>query len=57
MDKGLPLHRIFWNGHGGNKPLAENNTAGGKQKNRRVEFQVTKAKDNIANTVFEDDNN
>ncbi len=39
---GLPEERISWKGHGGSQPIADNTTAAGRQKNRRVEFILTK---------------
>lgn len=39
---GLPANRISWQGHGGTLPIAENSTAEGRQKNRRVEFILTR---------------
>ncbi len=54
MEKGLAKHRILWQGHGGKYPIAANTTPMGKQKNRRVEFKISKAKDNLADTKFED---
>jgi outer membrane protein OmpA-like peptidoglycan-associated protein len=41
---GLPGERISWKAHGGSIPIAENASAGGRQKNRRVEFILTKMK-------------
>jgi outer membrane protein OmpA-like peptidoglycan-associated protein len=39
---GLADDRIFWEGYGGKKPVATNNTEAGRQQNRRVEFLITK---------------
>ena len=39
---GLSKERISWVGHGGTLPIAENTSATGRQKNRRVEFILTK---------------
>ena len=41
-DLGLPPNRISWQGHGGTLPIAENTTSEGRQKNRRVEFILTR---------------
>ncbi len=42
LQLGLPKDRISWQGHGGTLPIAENTTDSGRQKNRRVEFILTK---------------
>ncbi|WP_273566132.1 OmpA family protein [Maribacter halichondriae] len=39
---GLPEQRINWSGHGSTKPIADNSSEKGRQKNRRVEFVITK---------------
>jgi outer membrane protein OmpA-like peptidoglycan-associated protein len=39
---GLSKDRISWEGHGGTIPVADNTSAKGRQKNRRVEFILTK---------------
>lgn len=41
---GLQKDRILWEGHGGLKPIASNDNEQGRQKNRRVEFVITKPK-------------
>jgi outer membrane protein OmpA-like peptidoglycan-associated protein len=41
---GLNKDRILWQGHGGSKPIATNDNEQGRQKNRRVEFVITKMK-------------
>ena len=38
---GLDRERIQWRGHGGSKPIASNDTDGGRQLNRRVEFIIS----------------
>ena len=38
-NKGLDKARFMFQGRGENEPVAENNSAEGKAKNRRVEFQ------------------
>jgi len=38
-NKGLDKSRFMFQGRGENEPVAENNSAEGKAKNRRVEFQ------------------
>jgi OOP family OmpA-OmpF porin len=40
VDKGLDAARFTTKGYGETKPIADNNTADGKQRNRRIEFQV-----------------
>jgi len=39
---GLAKDRIVWQGHGGKKPIATNDSEAGRRKNRRVEFVITK---------------
>ena len=41
LQLGLAAERISWEGHGGKKPIAENNTDQGRKKNRRVEFVIS----------------
>jgi OOP family OmpA-OmpF porin len=41
--KGTEDHRIQAKGYGPDKPIADNKTAGGRQKNRRVEFTILKS--------------
>ncbi|MCK5442154.1 MAG: OmpA family protein [Maribacter sp.] len=51
---GLSKRRVFWMGHGGKRPVSDNNTNEGKQKNRRVEFIISKEKGlGTASTMFE----
>jgi outer membrane protein OmpA-like peptidoglycan-associated protein len=38
--KGVPAARLSVVGHGPNQPVADNSTAEGKQKNRRIDFTV-----------------
>jgi len=40
--EGISPHRTLYNGYGSSRPIAENNTAIGKQLNRRVEFLILK---------------
>jgi outer membrane protein OmpA-like peptidoglycan-associated protein len=40
ISKGIAKNRITTNGYGSSKPIADNNTEDGKQRNRRVEFVV-----------------
>ncbi len=40
--EGISPHRTLYNGYGSSRPIAENNTALGKQLNRRVEFLILK---------------
>jgi OOP family OmpA-OmpF porin len=42
ISEGISPHRTFYNGYGSSRPIAENNTALGKQLNRRVEFLILK---------------
>ncbi len=39
---GFEGEKINWNGFGGSKPITENNSDMGRQRNRRVEFVITK---------------
>ncbi len=38
--KGVDARRLSSNGYGANKPIADNNTSEGQQRNRRIEFTV-----------------
>ncbi|MBL9023361.1 MAG: OmpA family protein [Myxococcales bacterium] len=40
IDKGVAESRLRATGYGQEKPISDNNTAAGKQKNRRVEFNI-----------------
>ncbi len=42
VNKGIDPNRISTKGYGKDKPIADNKTAEGKQKNRRIEFTRTK---------------
>lgn len=42
MEKGVAGERLSAKGYGANKPVADNNTPEGLQKNRRIEFTVVK---------------
>jgi len=42
ISEGISSHRTLYNGYGRSRPIAENNTAQGKQLNRRVEFLILK---------------
>lgn len=42
ISEGISPHRTLYNGYGRSRPIAENNTAEGKQLNRRVEFLILK---------------
>lgn len=39
---GLSEERIVWKGHGGEKPVATNDSEAGRRQNRRVEFVISK---------------
>ncbi|MGS0524813.1 OmpA family protein [Zobellia nedashkovskayae] len=41
---GLDKNRVVWQGHGGDKPIANNATSEGRKQNRRVEFIISKPK-------------
>jgi outer membrane protein OmpA-like peptidoglycan-associated protein len=38
--KGISRDRLISEGHGADKPIADNATKDGRQQNRRIEFQV-----------------
>ena len=40
MNKGIARNRLTSQGFGEGKPIADNNTADGRQKNRRTEFKI-----------------
>ena len=42
VQQGIPANKIEVVGHGADRPVAPNNTAAGRQQNRRVEFQLSK---------------
>ena len=41
INKGVPAERLSAMGYGPDVPIADNKTAAGRQKNRRVEFKIT----------------
>lgn len=40
---GLPKERVSWVAHGGEQPIADNSSEDGRQRNRRVEFVITRS--------------
>lgn len=40
IDNGIAKRRLTWVGFGKSRPVAENNTAEGRRKNRRVEYRI-----------------
>lgn len=40
MDRGVALDRLYALGYGESLPIADNETAAGKQRNRRIEFKI-----------------
>lgn len=40
ISKGIDKKRVSWEGFGTTKPKADNTTEEGRQKNRRVEFEI-----------------
>ncbi|MEB8344802.1 OmpA family protein [Flavobacteriaceae bacterium KMM 6898] len=42
MKLGLQKERIIWNGFGATRPIGDNGTEEGRQRNRRVEFVISK---------------
>ena len=45
VDKGIKEDRIYTNGFGESRPIADNTSAAGKAKNRRVEMKLSNQKD------------
>lgn len=43
LDKGIPEHQVDWKAFGETRPVAENSTEEGRQKNRRVECVLLKS--------------
>jgi outer membrane protein OmpA-like peptidoglycan-associated protein len=39
-EQGIPLNRLQAKGYGATRPIAENNTAAGRAKNRRSEMKI-----------------
>lgn len=42
LELGLESQRVDWQGFGGSRPIADNSSDSGRQKNRRVEFTITR---------------
>lgn len=40
IEYGVSPERLDWDGYGDQKPVADNNTAQGRKKNRRIEFKI-----------------
>jgi OOP family OmpA-OmpF porin len=40
IGKGIPAERLVAIGHGGDRPIDSNKSAGGRAKNQRIEFRV-----------------
>ncbi len=40
VQMGIPSNRIDWRGYGNTKPIADNTTPEGRQKNRRIEIEI-----------------
>jgi len=51
IDKGVPAHNIVIRAYGEQRPIADNMTEEGKEKNRRVEIIITQKDNNMATTV------
>ena len=45
VSKGIPASRLTSEGYGESRPIATNNTAAGRQENRRVEISLDKDKE------------
>lgn len=50
LSKNVPDSGISISGYGEKKPIASNKTKEGRQKNRRVEFEITKQQNDVVNT-------
>lgn len=56
VENGLQPHRILWRGYGDLNPLVKNGTEANREKNRRVEFVLSKKKkDYYATGTFAED--
>jgi len=54
-NNGLASHRISYRGFGHFSPVARNSSEEGRKLNRRVEFKVSRKRDNFASNLFEDE--
>lgn len=54
-DNGLASHRISYRGFGHLNPVVRNETKEGRKRNRRVEFKVSRKRDYLASSLFEDE--
>jgi len=57
VSAGIDENRIGTIGYGPDKPIADNDTKEGQEKNRRIEFRLLSAKESISNQPEEEDIN
>lgn len=56
QEKGVQPHRILWRGYGDGNPLVKNETEANREKNRRVEFVLSREKkDYYASGAFDEE--